>query len=72
MLSGIGPKDHLTDMGIKTIQDLKVGYNLQDHVGLGGFTFLINQPISLVQVGENGKWAEGGFHLYLFSPLKAC
>ncbi|XP_026678731.1 glucose dehydrogenase [FAD, quinone] [Diaphorina citri] len=49
MLSGIGPKDHLTDMGIKTIQDLKVGYNLQDHVGLGGFTFLINQPISLVQ-----------------------
>jgi glucose dehydrogenase (acceptor) len=31
------------------IQDLKVGHNLQDHIGLGGFTFMINQPVSLVQ-----------------------
>lgn len=32
MLSGIGPKKHLNDMKIKTIKDLKVGENLQDHL----------------------------------------
>ncbi|XP_065223658.1 glucose dehydrogenase [FAD, quinone]-like [Planococcus citri] len=36
MLSGIGPRDHLKDFNIPLINDLKVGYNLQDHI------FLIN------------------------------
>ncbi len=31
MLSGIGPADHLREMGIATIADLPVGQNLQDH-----------------------------------------
>ena len=31
MLSGIGPKQHLTDMDIPTVVDLPVGLNLQDH-----------------------------------------
>jgi choline dehydrogenase-like flavoprotein len=32
MLSGIGPKDHLTKMGIQVVEDLPgVGKNLQDH-----------------------------------------
>lgn len=31
MLSGIGPKEHLNDVGIETIIDLPVGENLQDH-----------------------------------------
>lgn len=31
MLSGIGPADHLRDMGIETLVDLPVGKNLQDH-----------------------------------------
>uniref|UniRef100_W8AGS4 Glucose dehydrogenase (Acceptor) n=1 Tax=Ceratitis capitata TaxID=7213 RepID=W8AGS4_CERCA len=32
MLSGIGPAQHLRDVGIKPIVDLAVGYNLQDHI----------------------------------------
>lgn len=46
MVSGIGPADHLKEMGINVVRDLKVGHNLQDHVGLGGLTFLIDEPIT--------------------------
>jgi choline dehydrogenase-like flavoprotein len=31
MLSGIGPSDHLNAIGIRTVVDLPVGKNLQDH-----------------------------------------
>ena len=47
MLSGIGPGEHLTDLGIPILSDLRVGDNLQDHVGLGGLTFVVNEPVSL-------------------------
>lgn len=44
MVSGVGPKDHLDDIGIyPTIADLPVGYNLQDHVTFSGNAFIINQ-----------------------------
>lgn len=36
MLSGVGPKDHLKNLGIPVIQDLPVGQNLQDHYGTIG------------------------------------
>lgn len=49
MLSGVGPKGELTKFGISVIRDLPVGENLQDHVGMGGFTFLIDKPVSIVQ-----------------------
>lgn len=32
MQSGIGPKEHLSSLGIPVKADLKVGHNLQDHV----------------------------------------
>ena len=47
MLSGVGPKFELQKHKIPSIQDLKVGHNLQDHIGLGGLTFLINRPVSI-------------------------
>lgn len=49
MLSGIGPAEHLRKHGIKVLQDLSVGNNLQDHVGMTGLTFLIDKPVSIVQ-----------------------
>lgn len=49
MLSGVGPKNHLSEFNIPTLKDLPVGENLQDHVGMGGLTFLIDKPVSIVQ-----------------------
>ncbi|KAL7288997.1 hypothetical protein TKK_0016954 [Trichogramma kaykai] len=46
MLSGIGPREHLQEFGIDVLADLPVGEHLQDHVGLGGLTFLVNEPIT--------------------------
>jgi 4-pyridoxate dehydrogenase len=34
MLSGIGPAEHLKQHGIKTVADLPVGKNLQDHLAM--------------------------------------
>lgn len=52
MLSGIGPKNHLTEMGIPVLADLDVGKNLQDHVGLGGLAFLINKQVMRANLVE--------------------
>lgn len=49
MLSGIGLKKDLLQHQIPVIQELNVGENLQDHIGLGGLTFMINQPVSIVE-----------------------
>ncbi|XP_076653441.1 glucose dehydrogenase [FAD, quinone]-like [Halictus rubicundus] len=47
MLSGVGPKDHLNDIGVHTVHDAPgVGENLQDHVSIGGMTYLVDPPES--------------------------
>lgn len=43
MISGIGPRDHLQEMGINVVTDLPVGYNLQDHVTFSGNAFIVNE-----------------------------
>lgn len=45
LLSGIGPKEHLDQLDIPVLADLKVGKNLQDHIGLGGFAFNIDKEV---------------------------
>ncbi|XP_054290846.1 glucose dehydrogenase [FAD, quinone]-like [Macrosteles quadrilineatus] len=42
MLSGIGPKQHLEELGIDVIEDLPVGHNLQDHMLMTGLLFSYN------------------------------
>lgn len=49
MLSGIGPREHLKHVGIPVLKDLRVGDNLQDHVAMGGLTFLVDRPVAIVQ-----------------------
>lgn len=47
MLSGVGSAQHLSDFNIPVISDLPVGDNMHDHVGLGGLTFIINEPVTV-------------------------
>lgn len=49
LLSGIGPREDLEPLGIPVYSDLRVGYNLQDHVSLSALTFLVDQPVTLVE-----------------------
>jgi choline dehydrogenase-like flavoprotein len=49
MLSGIGPREHLLQLGIPGIEDLKVGYNLVDHVGMLTIKFVLNQTVALTE-----------------------
>lgn len=49
MLSGVGPAEELKKHRIPLIQDLYVGKNLQDHIGLGGLTFMINKDVAIVE-----------------------
>ncbi|HEX2914302.1 MAG TPA: choline dehydrogenase [Chloroflexia bacterium] len=48
MLSGVGPADHLREMGIEVVADMPgVGQNLQDHPAIF-VPFEATQPVSLV------------------------
>lgn len=49
MLSGVGPKEHLNELNIPLIQDLKVGYNLQDHLSMAGLVFLVNRSVTIIE-----------------------
>lgn len=46
MLSGVGPREHLQPLGIPVIQDLSVGYNLQDHVSAVGVRFVLDTTVT--------------------------
>lgn len=58
MLSGIGPKEHLKDIGINVLSDLKVGHNLQDHIIL--FNCFIKLNVSMAPFAKTDP-----FYVYL-------
>jgi choline dehydrogenase len=66
MLSGVGPRKHLEDMGIFVHQDLPgVGENLQDHLdAIVQFTCKAKEGYA-VAAGMLGKYIKAGFD-YLF------
>lgn len=75
MLSGIGPKEHLEPLGIKTIRDLRVGDNLQEHPAFAGLHFVINETISFVPdriyrnpIAETFKILEKKSWMFLLAP----
>uniref|UniRef100_A0A1B6MBY6 Glucose-methanol-choline oxidoreductase N-terminal domain-containing protein n=1 Tax=Graphocephala atropunctata TaxID=36148 RepID=A0A1B6MBY6_9HEMI len=45
MLSGVGPRGHLSDLNIPVVQDLPVGENLQDHNLMFGLVMTSNYSI---------------------------
>lgn len=49
MLSGVGPKIELAKHKIPLLKDAQVGENLQDHIGLGGLTFMAEKEVSVVE-----------------------
>ncbi|XP_058823390.1 glucose dehydrogenase [FAD, quinone]-like [Topomyia yanbarensis] len=64
MLSGIGPREHLDSLDIPVIQDLKVGYNLQDHTTLSGLVFIVNKPVT---IREQDMRRPENFFNYMFN-----
>lgn len=45
LASGVGPADHLRELGIEIVSNLKgVGQGVQDHVRFDGFHFITNEP----------------------------
>lgn len=61
MLSGIGPKNHLENLNIPVVSDLKVGENLQDHVTTVGLNIqlsnmtstLVNEKMLLNEISKH-------------------
>ena len=65
MLSGIGPDAHLREKGIKTLVDLPVGKNLQDHLA-AWFAWSRNQPGFFHQLLRFDRMAIAMMNAYLF------
>lgn len=75
MLSGIGPKEHLKNLGINTVSDLRVGDNLQEHPAFAGLDFIVNETIGFVPdriyrniISEALKFYDSGSLMSLLPP----
>lgn len=65
MLSGVGPADHLKDVGIAPLVDLAVGANLQDHLGVW-ISYARRQPGSFHAEMRVDRMAVSMMRAYLF------
>lgn len=52
MLSGIGPQQHLEELGIPVVQNLSVGMTLREHTGLFGLRFSSNTTVPSLTLRE--------------------
>lgn len=59
MLSGVGPRDVLEKAKIKVIQDLKVGFNLQDHMAMSTLAFMVNESMTV-----SDRQMQNPYHIY--------
>lgn len=48
MLSGVGPAEHLQQLNIEVVKDLRVGFNLQDHTTIDGVVFRMSNYTSTI------------------------
>ncbi|GJQ78170.1 hypothetical protein Trydic_g2501 [Trypoxylus dichotomus] len=55
LLSGIGPREELSKVGIELIQDLPVGQKMYDHPAFFGLGFVINETVIH---NDNDVWEE--------------
>lgn len=55
MVSGIGPKKHLKEMGVPVIRDLQVGFNLQDHISFPGLVLSDHKFRSKKQIQKDSE-----------------
>lgn len=64
MLSGIGPANHLNQLGIPVVKDLSVGNNLQDHATYYGTYFRTNysDPLQSVRTYVKEYLNQTGFY----------
>ena len=65
LLSGIGPKAHLDDLGIPVVKDLPVGKNYQDHLHVS-VNATIKAPISLYGEDKGLKRYKNGLQWLLY------
>ncbi|ELU00236.1 hypothetical protein CAPTEDRAFT_169911 [Capitella teleta] len=56
MLSGVGPKDHLDEMGIPLVTDLPVGLNLQDHL-MVPTQWRLSSPVAIYEKKAKSLWS---------------
>ena len=53
LLSGIGPRDHLEQVGVPVVADVPVGDFLKDHVYMPLIQFTIDQPLAFLPENVN-------------------
>jgi choline dehydrogenase len=56
LLSGIGPREHLEEMGIPVVADLPVGLNLQDHL-MVPLQWKITSTVSIYERKAKSLWS---------------